>query len=117
MSDATLTNQTTRMEFICDVTPGGAYFQCAADACYPKDKEMFYGYQVKSLGWGYTDTVFVASGNVNRDSMAKYDLAILHQDFLKPDGGAPLLGFASLPVLHRVGEYVLISPNGQISGG
>ena len=83
--------------FHCVITPGGAYFVYAKGA-RPLDPKKVYFYQVKSLGWGYAHATATEDAN-------QADLAILHKDSK----------FDTDKVLHALGEFVLVSPNGSVS--
>ncbi len=89
--------------FFCDVTPGGAYFKRNISENKPTDKNIFYAFSVKSLGWGYNEVKHVKTGNINSDGY-NYTLLILHESIHQKYT-------STFKVLHKEDDYILISPN------
>lgn len=91
--------------FSCDVTPGGAYFALKNDRTPPSDLDVYYVFGSSSLGYGYTDTYFLRSGDIKTNLFASASLVVMHGSHR-----------GERKELHRVGEWVLVSPNHRITG-
>lgn len=86
------------MDFFCDLTPGGCYFEQKGSP----NSEYCYIFKIKSQGWGYNDVQFVEK-TLNPYVGTKDDLVIFHKSIK-----------TEFKTLYTSGDFKIVSPNGSI---